>query len=214
LSRLRWSRLRNVVIGAAHFRHAGKKHASRRRLSISHENNLSTLETTDGTSRTSLDSGNSNTVVDSQQHQQNSNNTIDFAAFDRIRDRLGSIVKASLPQESSTGVMSSAGLLISSGEGNTPVNESMKQSNGSNSHDLSPRMLARSDSFAGDAKFIDKLQKLHIDSKMKCQKALKFNENDEMIENRKSHLVNGNHHPLQNNNNSDKLCVSMLSPTK
>ncbi|KAG5671963.1 hypothetical protein PVAND_002128 [Polypedilum vanderplanki] len=183
-SQLRWSRLRLVVLGAAHFRRAGKKQASRRRLSISHDNNLSTLETTDGTSRTSLDSGNSG-AVDAQQ-----NGVLDFEAFDRIRDRFGSIVKASssLPQEQSSDVLSSAGLLISSGDGST-IENNMKHSN--NSHDLSPRVLARSDSFAGDAKFIDKLQKLNQESKLKCQKSLKFNENEES---QNGHLLsNGNY---------------------
>jgi pentatricopeptide repeat protein len=193
-SQLRWSRLRLVVLGAAHFRRAGKKLASRRRLSISHENNLSTLETTDGTSRTSLDSGNSGAIVDPQQQ----NGVLDFAAFDRIRDRFGSIVKASsLPQEQPSDVLSSAGLLISSGDG-TNIESNTKHS--SNSHDLSPRVLARSDSFAGDAKFIDKLHKMNLESKLKCQKALKFNENEE------------NGHPLTNGNYDSN--EALKSPTK
>lgn len=183
-SQLRWTKLRNVVLGAAHFRRAGKKYACRRRLSVSHENNISTLETTDGTSRTSLDSGNSGAIVETQQ-----NGTLDFAAFDRMRDRIGSIVKASLPHDSSEALNSSAGLLMSSGD-----NISLEN------HDLSPRMLARSDSFAGDSKFIDKLQKMNIESKMKCQKSLKFNEHEE------DHpIVNGNKHELDKN---------ILSPTK
>jgi hypothetical protein len=95
--------------------------------------------------------------------------------------------------------LSSAGLLISSGEGTTV--EPHKQSNGS-SHDLSPRMLARSDSFAGDAKFIDKLQKLHIDSKLKCQKALKFSEVEELA------MTNGN------DEDDDKLQDAKMTPTK
>jgi DENN domain-containing protein 4 len=155
-SQLRWSRLRNVVFGAAHFKRAGKKFASRKN---------SNLTAVDGASRTSLDSGNT---------AETNGITVDFAAFDRIRDRLGSIVKASVPQETSSNVVSSAGLLISSGEGTTV--EQPKR----NSVELSPRVLARSESFGGDAKFIDKLQKLHIDSKLKCQKALKFSETEEM----------------------------------
>lgn len=177
-SQLRWSKLRNVVFGAAHFRRAGKKFASRRRLSITHENNISTLETVDGTSRTSLDSGNSNAVE--QQNGNSHQSTLDFAAFDRMRDRIGSIVKASLPQDSTAdGISSSAGLLISSGDGN---------SIDGSKHDISPRVLARSDSFAGDSKFIDKLHKMNIESKLKCQKALKFNEAEEDHKN----IVNGN----------------------
>lgn len=177
-SQLRWTRLRNVVFGAAHFKRAGKKMASRRRLSISHDQNLSTLETTDGTSRTSLDSGHFGATTEN--HTNGASTALDFAAFDRIRDRIGSIVKASVPQEASSNVVSSAGLLISSGEGTTI--EQHKPVVNSNSHDLSPRMLTRSDSFAGDTKFIDKLQKLHIESKMKCQKALKFSESEEIFE--------------------------------
>lgn len=195
-SQLRWSRLRNVVLGAAHFRRAGKKYASRRRLSISHENNVSTLETTDGTSRTSLDSGNSLAIVDPQQN--GSTAPLDFAAFDRIRDRIGSIVKASLPHPDSSGdvvLSSSAGLLISSGDGN-PIETN---------HDVSSRVLARSDSFAGDSKFIDKLHKMNIESKMKCQKSLKFNEAEE-----ERPLTNGNKHEI-NDQFDDK---NIMSPSK
>lgn len=201
-SQLRWSRLRNVVLGAAHFKRAGKKLASRRRLSISNDHNLSTLETTDGTSRTSLDSGHFGAVTE---NQQNGNSSIlDFAAFDRIRDRIGSIVKASVPQENSTNVLSSAGLLISSGEGTTVEPHTKPATN--NSHDLSPRMIARSDSFGGDAKFIDKLQKLHIDSKLKCQKALKFNEHEEMLD--------GNGEVNDDGDDEEKLQSLKATPTK
>lgn len=172
-SQLRWSRLRNVVFGAAHFKRAGKKLASRRHRRLSaHENHLSTLETVDGASRTSLDSSAGAVTAENQQ------SILDFAAFDRIRDRLGSIVKASVPQATSSNVLSSAGILISSGEATTM--EPQKQAT-NNSHDLNPRALARSESFGGDAKFIDKLQKLQLadSSKLKCQKSLKFNEIDE-----------------------------------
>jgi DENN domain-containing protein 4 len=191
-SQLRWSKLKNVVFGAAHFRRAGKKLATRRRLSNSHENNISTLETTDGTSRTSLDSGNSGAILDTQQ-QQNGSLPLDFAAFDRIRDRIGSIVKGgSVPQDSNDDVLSSsAGLLISSSDGN--------------SHELNSRVLVRSDSFAGDSKFIDKLHKMNIESKLKCQKSLKFSEVEE--ENHK--LVNGNNHT-----SNDDLNKNIMSPSK
>jgi DENN domain-containing protein 4 len=198
---LRWSRLRNVVFGVAHFRHAGKKRASRRKMSNSHEFIGSTLETTDGTSRTSLDSGNSGANNETQ-----SNGIIDFAAFDRMRDRLGSIVKASLPQDASSDVLSSAGLLISS-SGDCPA--SIENINHVDSHDLSPRLpLARSDSFAGDSKFIDKLQKMHIDTKIKCQKSLKFNENEESVE--EPPMVNGN----INHKSDDLLNATKTSPLK
>lgn len=144
---------------------------------------MSTLEMVDGTSRTSLDSKDSGLP----EPQTNGNSSfLDFTAFDRIRDRLGSIVKTSVPQEPSSNVLSSAGLLITSGEGTTtntkPENplETSPFNKQPSPRDLSPRMLARSDSFAGDSKFIDKLQKQY-DSKLKCQKSLKFNEIDEEL---------------------------------
>lgn len=203
-SQLRWCRLRNVVLGAAQFKRAGKKYASRHRLSISHENNLNTLETTDGASRTSLDSGNSNAVVPEQTNGTSS--FLDFAAFDRIRDRVGSIVKASVPSEPSSNVLSSAGLLISSGEGTTF--EPPKQT--SNNHDLSPRMVTRSDSFAGDSKFIDKLQKMHSESKLKCQKALKFND---IVESSDEKIIMAN--GIDNScHDTDEILEQKLSPTK
>ncbi|XP_058824801.1 DENN domain-containing protein Crag isoform X2 [Topomyia yanbarensis] len=157
-SQMRWNKLRNIVMGAAHFKLAGKKHAARRRLSASHENNLHTLETVDGTSRTSLDSGIS-------QAEHPSSSIIDFAAFDKLRGRLGTIVRQSGSPQESSDVVSSAGLLIS-GEGNhLKISPKEKQSFSKPSTtspcDLSPRILARADSFAGDSEFIDKLQKLH-----------------------------------------------------
>ncbi|XP_055548391.1 DENN domain-containing protein Crag isoform X1 [Wyeomyia smithii] len=154
-SQMRWNRLRNIVMGAAHFKRAGKKFASRRRLSASHENNLNTLETVDGTSRTSLDSG-----ISQAEHQTGS--LMDFAAFDKLRGRLGTIVRQSgTPQESSD-VVTSAGLLISGEGAHLKISPKEKQSfkpPAASPCDLSPRMLARADSFAGDSKFIDKLQK-------------------------------------------------------
>ncbi|KXJ75086.1 hypothetical protein RP20_CCG012333 [Aedes albopictus] len=157
-SQMRWNRLRNIVMGAAHFKRAGKKFAARRRLSASQENNLCTLESVDGTSRTSLDSG-----ISQAEHQSTS--AIDFAAFDKLRGRLGAIVRQTSAHQESSDVLSSAGLLISGEAGhlksNSPKDKqsSFKPSSSSPSCDLSPRMLARADSFAGDSKFIDKLQK-------------------------------------------------------
>ncbi|XP_058454899.1 DENN domain-containing protein Crag isoform X2 [Malaya genurostris] len=155
-SQMRWNRLRNIVIGAAHFKRAGKKYAARRRLSASHENNLSTLETVDGTSRTSLDSG-----ISQAEHQSNS--IIDFATFDKLRGRLGTIVRQSGSPQESSDVLSSAGLLIS-GEGNhlkaSPKEEQSFKAPAASPCDLSPRgVLARADSFGGDSIFIHKLQK-------------------------------------------------------
>ncbi|XP_055635236.1 DENN domain-containing protein Crag isoform X1 [Toxorhynchites rutilus septentrionalis] len=154
-SQMRWNRLRNIVMGAAHFKRAGKKFASRRRLSLSQENNLSTLESVDGTSRTSLDSG-----ISQAEHQSSS--AIDFALFDKLRGRLGAIVRQTGAPQESANVVSSAGLLIS-GEGvhlkTSPKERQAFKPPSSSPCDLSPRMLARADSFAGDSKFIDKLQR-------------------------------------------------------
>lgn len=186
LSQLRWNRLKNVVIGAAHFRRAGKK-LSRKKLSTSCENNLSTLETVDGTSRSSLES--------TQSQVEQPAPFIDFSAFDKLRGRLGSIVRQTGPQESSNAV-SSAGLLIS-GEGTakttSPSADSsppFQQQPPSSPCDLSPRMLAKSDSFAGDSKLMDKVQRQQQmmggsgagDGKVRCQRLLDFQE-DEKTEN-------------------------------
>lgn len=184
-SQLRWNRLKNVVIGAGHFRRAGKKFSIRKRLSVSCENNLSTLESVDGTSRTSLDSQQSSHVEPVPPPPSQQTSFMDFTNFDKIRGRLGSIVRQSVPQESSD-VLSSAGLLIC-GEG------TMKSSSNNSSPpsfkaapsspcDLSPRMLSKSDSFAGDSKLMDKIQRQHSqqngDAKLKCQRILEFQEDE------------------------------------
>lgn len=170
---VRWNRLKNVVLGAAHFRRAGKR-MTNKKMSVSCENNLSTLETVDGTSRSSLDSGHS------ADPQTGSAPFLDFSAFDRLRDRIGNIVRQSGPQESSD-VISAAGLLIT-GEGASKsppaVSPNFKQPPPSPC-DLSPRsMMAKTDSFGGDSKLIDKLQKqLSVsEAKPKCQRILEFQE--------------------------------------
>jgi DENN domain-containing protein 4 len=209
---IRWNLLKNVVVGAALFKKAGQKYQSRRRLSISCENNLSTLETVDGASRTSLDSG---CLSQSDQQQVNaaSSNMIDFSAFDRLRDRLGNIVKQSGPSQesaSSSGVLSSAGLLISSGDGGTGLKEENApktpyKTTPSSPCDLSPRILSKSDSFAGDSKFIDKIQRQHStassispvgavsDGRLKCSRILEFKEQskNEMTEVSSSQELDG-----------------------
>ncbi|KAG4076369.1 hypothetical protein HA402_005812 [Bradysia odoriphaga] len=176
LSKMRWNRLKNVVFGAAHFRRAGRKHSTlRKKHGGSSEMNLNTLEAVDGTSRTSLDSSHS-------VHNDTTTFT-DFSAFDRLRGRLGSIVRQSGPQESSD-VMSSAGLLISSEGANKSPKDTFNKQPPSSPCDLSPRTLARSDSFAGDSKFIDKLHRKSSigdgtgvsDMKSKCQKTLSFDD--------------------------------------
>ncbi|XP_034124752.1 DENN domain-containing protein Crag isoform X1 [Drosophila guanche] len=119
LSQIRWNRIKNVVLGAAQFRRAGKRRAASKvckSLSASHDHNLSTLETVDGQSRTSLASSSGDTH----------GGLLDFAAFDRLRNKLGSIVRqtvaggASEPLPAEDVVNSAAGLLITSGEPSAP----------------------------------------------------------------------------------------------
>ncbi|XP_055909333.1 DENN domain-containing protein Crag isoform X1 [Eupeodes corollae] len=155
LSQLRWNRIKNVVLGAAHFRRAGKKRATSKPFAGSCENNLSTLETVDGTSRTSLESTNSSQV----EHPFVAGNTIvDFAAFDKLRGKLGSIVKQSGPQESSD-VISSAGLLISGDAKSDSPLPASKMPPSSPNCDLTKRKLIRAESFGGDTKILDKLHR-------------------------------------------------------
>lgn len=104
LSQLRWNRIKNVVLGAGHFKRAGKLRASRRPLSISCENNLSNLEALgEMNSRTSLQSSNSSlTNVVTLNHAGMNNNEpndgggrgggdsyastlLNFSLFDKIR---------------------------------------------------------------------------------------------------------------------------------
>lgn len=177
IGQLRWNRLKNVVIGAAQFKRAGKVFASRKKkLSVSQENNLSTLETVDGTSRTSLESAVSN-VGDQP------SSLIDFSALDRIRGRMGSIVRQSGAHQESTDVVSSAGLLIS-GEGSNKTVKAAELSPlkpPASPCDLSPRLLSKSESFASsrDAKLIDKLHRQHsIGVDPKTRRVLEFQEED------------------------------------
>lgn len=153
ISKLRWNRLKNVIFGVARFRRGCQKTISSRRLYGSSEQNLNTLEAVDGASKTSLDSAHNE--VTSQCYA-------DFSALDKLRGRLGSIVRQNGPQESAN-LISSAGLLISSEATNktqTETNESgqFNQQNNGNI-DLSPRNIARSDSFGGDSKLMDKVHR-------------------------------------------------------
>lgn len=120
LSQIRWNRIKNVVMGAAQFRRAGKRRAAakvNKSLSASQDQNLSTLETVDGQSRSSLASS-------SGEGGGGGHGLLDFGAFDRLRNKLGNIVRQtvtggnndSLPTED---VVNSAGLLIS-GEPSAP----------------------------------------------------------------------------------------------
>uniref|UniRef100_A0A336K1N9 CSON010684 protein n=1 Tax=Culicoides sonorensis TaxID=179676 RepID=A0A336K1N9_CULSO len=201
-SQLRWARLKNVVMGAAKFKHAGNKFASRKRLSISCENNLSTLETVDGASRTSLDSGIS---------QEQSSGIIDFSAFDRLRGRLGSLVKQSLSsQEPDQNGHEDEhdGIDDLVDKPKTPNQEEKHI----NSMDLSPRMLARSESFGGDSKIVDQIHKQHEkENKMKCQRILDFH--DEIEENGVE-KING-HESSSNEELTEQMKeLSVKSPVK
>ncbi|KAH8240501.1 hypothetical protein KR038_007994 [Drosophila bunnanda] len=92
LSQIRWNRIKNVVLGAAQFRRAGKRRAAakvNKSLSDSQDQNLSTLETVDGQSRSSLaSSGGADGAGGGGGH-----GLLDFASFDRLRNKLGSIVR-------------------------------------------------------------------------------------------------------------------------
>uniref|UniRef100_A0A1A9ZC55 UDENN domain-containing protein n=1 Tax=Glossina pallidipes TaxID=7398 RepID=A0A1A9ZC55_GLOPL len=174
LSQLRWNRIKNIVLGAAHFKHAGRLRASRKPLSASCENNLSTLETVDGTSRTSLESSNSsqmNTGTAVPGGSESYGVTIlDFSAFDKLRSKLGSIVRQSIgSQDATDDVISSAGLLIS-GEGSSPIknpqpvttNIHTSPSPQSSAVDLTSatkRQLSNRESFGVDAELLNKLQR-------------------------------------------------------
>lgn len=158
-SRLRWNRLKNVVLGVAHLRRGGRVQATLKRTNAS-DTNLSALGVADGSSKTSLGSsgslhGNEAAVAPS---------FIDFSAFDRLRGRLGSIVLQNGPQESSD-VLSSAGLLISSEKANKGACDDEVGATDAVAKppqspcDLSPRQLGRSDSFGGDARLLDKVQR-------------------------------------------------------
>ncbi|KAL7744055.1 hypothetical protein ACLKA6_001279 [Drosophila palustris] len=145
LSQIRWNRIKNVVMGAAHFRRAGKRRAASKvckSLSASHDHNLSTLEMVDGQSRSSLASSGEGGGAGG------GGGLLDFAAFDRLRNKLGSIVRQTvtggapdaLPTED---VVNSAGLLIS-GESNA------SSANGSAPH---------TPSYGGDSQLLNKPRK-------------------------------------------------------
>ncbi|XP_037938686.1 DENN domain-containing protein Crag isoform X2 [Teleopsis dalmanni] len=178
LSQLRWNRIKNVVLGAALFRHAGKQHASKKPLSTSYENNLCTLESVDGTSRTSLDSSHSTHLERVYGSGDGQNSLLDFAAFDKLRIKLGSIVRQTVPivsQDSTSDVVSSAGLLIygdvkanptsdvltSAGVNKTGLVSHASASTHNANNELnskSKNVLSKRESFAGDAQLLNKLQ--------------------------------------------------------
>nr|CAD7263014.1 unnamed protein product [Timema shepardi] len=117
---LLWNKLRNVIMGVALFRQA----ASRKRVS---DELSSYTEGADVVSRTSIDSGNSHEQQDQADSRSIKTNSdakppagsrtnlteeMDFTAFDRYRNRHGSIVRPT--------VESSAGLLMTC-QNNSPV---------------------------------------------------------------------------------------------
>lgn len=79
-SKLRWTRLKNVILGVSQFRRA-LQNSTKKSPS---EPNLSTLDGNDATSATSLDNPNESTYF-----------SIDFSAFDKLRGRLGNLVRPS-----------------------------------------------------------------------------------------------------------------------
>ncbi|KDR07911.1 C-myc promoter-binding protein [Zootermopsis nevadensis] len=88
-SQLLWNKLRNVIIGVALFRHAGV----RRRVS---DDSVSLVDATDVISHTSLDSGSSHQEAANAEATSHDHNKSDYAAFDRFRSRVGSIVRPSV----------------------------------------------------------------------------------------------------------------------
>lgn len=189
VSQQRWNRIRNVILGAAHFKRAGRRGAIKKPLSNSCEHNLSTLETVDGTSRTSLDSSNSS-HLDRGGGDGNfiTSSLLDFSAFDKLRGKLGNIVRQTVGSpESSNNVISSAGLLIA-GDAKLDTNEENSTADsGSPSSPRSPNAvthhLSKRESFGEDAQLLDKLQRQQslpskVDSVQQRMKIMKIGNND------------------------------------
>ncbi|CAH1118858.1 unnamed protein product [Phaedon cochleariae] len=168
-----WNKLRNVVMGAAHFRWAARKKAARK-LSVSTEGGSSLLDQTDrAISRSSLDS---------HEAIREDNNYL-------LR-RGTSIIKGSLNGlEEVDGV---DGVVEDSVDQNCDREKSKVEANDQiNSKFVSPdspseyRLLSRSES-AADANLIDKIQ---INNKKSCSKSLRFNGDGEIV------MENGNNSP-------------------
>lgn len=142
LSQLRWNRIKNVILGAGHFKRAGKLRAARQPLSGSYENNLSTLDDVNMNSHTSLQSstssltntisnvnGRHNECVPANGSTAGAGNgdsyattLLNFSLFDKISTN---IVRQSLAEghnSSSDDVVTRAGLLISV-DSSTPTKE-------------------------------------------------------------------------------------------
>lgn len=132
-SRLRWNRLKNVVMGVALLRRGGRVRAATLRRTNASDSNLASMGAGGGSlfgaiegssSKNSLGSSGSLAGPGATDGSLTGGNGIipsfiDFSAFDRLRGRLGSIVlQNGQPQDSADDVMSSAGLLISSESAN------------------------------------------------------------------------------------------------
>lgn len=183
LSQLRWNRIKNLVFGAAQFKRAGKLRASKKPLSASLDNNLSTLETVDGTSRTSLESSNSSQLLAASAGEGYAVNFLDFSAFDKVRTKLGSIVRQSIgTQDATNDVISSAGLLILgdsklSGDAATPnLPPCSPQPTAS---DLTKRQLSNRESFGGDAELLNKLQRQLTLTEINNKKIMNIGDDDD-----------------------------------
>lgn len=219
-SLLRWRRIRNMVRTVAEFKKRGREHAEKRkrelmRLSVSQENNVGMEQAGNdvGTSRTSLESA----------ETQDMGSALSFfndgRALQKIRDRLGGIVKQTTgsfnlqgsPNEASGNevVSSAAGLLIA-GDGKSHSKDPLKTASPRESCDLSPRLVVRSDSFGGDTPLMDKIQRQQsINAEQKGRRSLFSNNADEdeeeegdeeeeedeeegMVDAQRSRLINGN----------------------
>lgn len=213
-SQLRWKRIKNLVGAASQFKKEGQMHAEARRnnlkaLSVSQENNLEAAGDV-GASRTSLESTVSNVApVEGTGHDVGSALSFfnDGGALQKIRERLGGIVKQTTGSFSLQGsvdeppgnevVSSAAGLLIA-GEGSAKslkAGEQMKPASPRESCDLSPRLVVRSDSFGGDTKLMDKIQRQQsINAEQKGRRILFNDEDDEEEEedDNDDRLLNGN----------------------
>ncbi|ERL87686.1 hypothetical protein D910_05076 [Dendroctonus ponderosae] len=163
-SQVLWNKLRNVVIGAAHFKFAAKRKAQRNYLSASTEGGSSLLDPTDrSASRSSLDS-----------HE---GNTTEGSLLDKFRRVANSIVKGSVKElvetEEPDGAVADAS------------EENLEQSLFVQNSPSECRLLSRSES-GGDANLIDKLQST---TKKACSRNLLFDPNlngDAIAENDKN----------------------------
>lgn len=162
-SRLRWTRLKNVVMGAAHLRRGGKQQASLKRLNRSNgasDTNLTGMlgsSAADGSSKTSLGSsgslqGPSTPSMAAGVQQQTSEaatsssaSFIDFAALDRLRGRLGGL---GLQQNGATTAQENSGKTRIATSTTMPKTTSVDDDE-------------HGDSFGGDARLMAKVQEVN-----------------------------------------------------